>query len=249
MAPQFDAERLQWLSDKLCLPEPPLAVFYTDTKPAEGFTPCDERQACIFAHLRKLRKHGGAAFFDAAHASCGGGAYFLGFSEPWPGQPYFVSTGIPGEMEGERYIKTPELAMRFNEETRPLPATGKYCVLKRVPDLPEGEQAEVVIFFAPPDVMAGLMGLVSFASESFEAVRAPMSSGCGAAVSWARREAQSEKPKAILGGFDPSVRPFLEPNTLTLSMPTKLLQDMLRDAPDSFLTAHAWTHLRNRLCE
>jgi hypothetical protein len=246
--PQFDAERLQWLSEKLCLPEPPLAVFYTDERPAEGFTPCDERQACIFAHLRRLRKHGGSAFFDAEHTSCGGAGFFLGFREPWPGQPYFVSTGIPGQMEGERYIKTPELAMRFQEETKPLPATGKYCVFKRLPDLAEGEQAEVVIFFAPPDVLSGLMGLTSFASENFEAVRAPMSSGCGAAVSWARREALSDNPKAILGGFDPSVRPFLDPDTLLLSMPAKLLQAILRDAPDSFLIAHAWGLLRKRVC-
>jgi Uncharacterised ArCR, COG2043 len=247
MPTQFDAERLAWLSDRLGLPEPPLAVFYTDTRPESGFTPCDDRQACIFAHLRRLRKHGGAAFFDADHSSCGGAAFFLGFADPWPGQPYFVSTGIPGQMEGERYIKTPELAMRFNEETRPLPAAGKYCVFRRVGDLDEGEAAEVVLFFAPPDVMAGLMGLVSFATESFEAVHAPMSSGCGAAVAWARREAQRDNPKAILGGFDPSVRPFLDPDTLILSMPAQVLQAMLRDAQESFLTAHAWSLLRRRI--
>jgi hypothetical protein len=32
------------------------------------------------------------------------------FESPRPNIEYFLSCGIPGEMEGERYIKTPERA-------------------------------------------------------------------------------------------------------------------------------------------
>ena len=247
MARQFDAQQLDWLANKLGLSEPPLAVFYTDKRPAEGFTPEPGPGSCIFAGLRKVRQDGGAAFFDAEHYACLGGAYYMGFRGRAPEVHYFVSTGIPGKMEGERYIKSPEIALRFFEGF-PVPrAGGEYCVAKRLPDLADDERAEVVIFFVPPDPLSGLVFLTTFAAEMPDAVRTPMSSGCGSIITWARLEAQAERPHAILGGFDPSARPFIEPELLTLAVPAALFQRMLDDAPDSFLTGPAWTKLRERI--
>lgn len=247
MTRQFDAEQVEWLTERLGLGEQPLAMFYTDERPRGGYTPAPDRWSCIFAGLRKVRKNGGAAFFDAEHCGCGGGAYFMGFAERGPKQHYFVSTGIPGEMEGERYIKSPEVALKFFDAFSPPPAPARYCVFRRLSDLGEDERAEVVIFFAPPDVMAGLVMLTSFASERPDAVHSPMSSGCGSIISWARREAQAEAPRAVLGGFDPSARPFIEEGLLTIAIPARLFQQMLKDAPESFLIAPAWQKIRGRI--
>ncbi len=48
--------------------------------------------------------------FEAASIGCGGGKRYLGFAEDiMPAFEYFLSYGIPGKFEGERYKKSPEL--------------------------------------------------------------------------------------------------------------------------------------------
>ena len=61
--------------------------------------------ACIIGDLAPVRA-GRAMAFDECGAICGGAKRYLGFAPALrEGFEYFLSYGIPGKMEGERYVK------------------------------------------------------------------------------------------------------------------------------------------------
>jgi len=106
----FSEESWKRFRETLGLKESPLGVYYTTDKP-EGVAPKEGISGCMIGLLQNARKKGKTVYFDKAHFGCPGGAYYMGFFEsPRPNIEYFLSCGIPGEMEGERYIKTPERA-------------------------------------------------------------------------------------------------------------------------------------------
>jgi len=178
---KMDLKKYAKLYDRMGLPEHPLAAFYSDVQPAEGITPKEKGHVCIFALLNRARHQGQTAYFDAEHTGCDGGAYYMGFRpSPRPKIEYFLSCGIPGEMEGERYIKTPEIARQYFAATQPRKAPARYCLFKTLDKLSAAEEPEVVIFFASPDLLSGLFTLTNYAAERPDGVRLPFSSGCGA---------------------------------------------------------------------
>ena len=125
--------------------------------------------------LKKARQQGETVYFDADHTGCFGGAYYMGFrAQAMPKIEYFLSCGIPGEMEGERYIKTPELAKEYFAAAKPRQAPAKYCIFKPSEQISAREEPEVVVFFAPPDILSGLFTLTNYAAERTDAVRDPL---------------------------------------------------------------------------
>ncbi len=202
----------------------------------------------MFALLKRARQKGETVFFDTDHVGCFGGGYYMGFQEiPRQNIEYFLSCGIPGEMEGERYIKNPETAREYFASVRPRKAPRKYCIFKALDRLAAIEEPEVVIFFAAPDVLSGLFTLTNYAAERFDAVSIPFSSGCGAILTHPLKEAENKNPRAVLGLFDVSARPFVEPDILTLAMPTRLFLSLLDNQDESFLITRSWEAVRGRI--
>jgi hypothetical protein len=65
--------------------------------------------SCIICELAKVR-NGETLAYNEAGLRCGGSRRYLGYAKGMrPNFEYFLSCGIPGEMEGERYIRTPEM--------------------------------------------------------------------------------------------------------------------------------------------
>ncbi len=244
----FEPQAYAKLYARLGLKEHPLAFFYNDREPAGGITPQAAGHACMIGLLNQARHHEKTVYFDADHSGCFGGAYYMGLRPMTrPKIEYFLSCGIPGEMEGERYIKTPELAREYFAGVKPRKAPARYAIFKSLDRIAVGEEPEVIIFFAPPDVLAGLFTLTNYAAERMDGVRIPFSSGCGSIVTHPLKEAEKEKPQAILGMFDVSARPFVEPGTLTLAMPTKLFRALLESQDESFLITKSWETVRERI--
>ena len=247
---KIDKDKYEKFYERLGLLEQPLGVLYSDEKPAEGIAPKEKGHVCMFALLKGARQKGETVCFDAEHVGCFGGGFYMGFLQtPRPNIEYFLSFGIPGEMEGERYIKTPEIAREYFSSVQPRKAPAKYCIFKPLDKLANAEELEVVIFFAPPDVLSGLFTLTNYAAERMDAVRMPFSSGCGAILTHPLKEGEKEKPQAILGLFDVSARPFVEPNVLTLAMPAKLFHILLDNQDESFLITKSWEVVRRRIGE
>jgi len=164
-----------------------------------------------------------------------------------PDFKYFLSCGIPGKLEGERYKKTPELVEQYIKDVHVPPAEGKYIVFKRWDKLDGEDDPQVVVFFAPPDVISGLFTLANFPSLDPQAVIAPFCSGCGSIISYPLAERASENPRAVLGMFDVSARPFVKGNLLSFAAPMNKLRRMVEDMDESFLVTGSWGKVSRRV--
>jgi len=232
------------LCERIGLRQEPVAFFYSDVKP-DGSCPGEGRHECVFALLHRVRR-GETVYFDKDHFGCFGGGYYLGFCPASPTIAEFVSCGIPGELEGEHYKKSPDLVRAAQKACPVRPAPAPYAVFRPLSHLAEGEVPLVLSCFATPDELAGLVFLAGYARAD-DAIHVPFSSGCGSLVAWPLNESERPQPRATLGMFDPSARPFMPAGELSFSTPLALLEEMLGNAEESFLSTPTWAKLRRRI--
>jgi len=184
---------------------------------------------------------------EAERIGCAGGRRYTGFSSDLrPEFRYFLSCGLEGEIEGERYKKSPEIVDQILTKMKFLPAPSRFLVFKRFDHLEEAESPEAVIFLDRTDVISALFTLAGF-REAEGGVICPFASGCGSIVYYPRLEAMKERPAAVLGMFDISARPFVEPNYFSISVPIKKFKEMVEDMEESFLIADSWKKIKSRL--
>jgi len=228
--------------------ELPIAFYYTNEEGhAELVKPDTIARRCVIAALSLVRK-GRALCFDAESIGCSGGQLCLGFRETLePDDEYFLSYGIPGKFEGERYVKTPEIAAEWLRLMPSFKAPARFIVFKRWDSLNESDEPEVVIFFACPDVLSGLFTLANFEEAEPNDVFTPSASGCGSIVQYPFLEKDSIRPRAAIGLFDVSARPYVPENTLSFSVSMRKFERMVRNMEESFLTTNSWKAIQKRI--
>ncbi len=264
----MDPNRLQAFSDALGYDGTPFGFFYTDAEPAEGFSPkpgvlpttLDEQQnkvdwpgvwknfRCVLGQIWLARKKGTPAYFSAEKFGCLGGAFYLGYNQPQLDFiAHYVSTGIPGAVEGERYLPSPESTRRFFDLVTPEPAPAKYAVFKPVTDFGADETPVLVSWFARPEVISGLHQLAAFVTDDMEAVASPFGAGCTNLVAWPLKYLHDGAFKAVLGGWDPSCRKFLKTDEITFTVPLRMFEMMLDRWEESFLTTPTWGQIKKKI--
>ncbi len=227
--------------------ELPITFYYTDEAKDTEIVKPPAGHRCIMLDLAKVRK-GNSISFSADSIGCHGGKRYLGFSsELMPDFDYFLSCGIPGRLEGERYRKSPELVKELMQKVPAFEAPGKYIIFKRWDKLEETDNPEVVIFLAYPDVLSGLFTLANFDADNPNGVFCPFSAGCGSIVQFPYFEKDSDKPRGVLGMFDVSARPYVEENTLSFSVSIKKFITMLDNMEESFLITESWRKVQKRI--
>jgi uncharacterized protein (DUF169 family) len=226
--------------------ELPINLYYTD-EPEKVERAVPMGRQCLICDLAQVRR-GVSLAFDVDAVGCGGGKRYLGFvQELRPGLEYFLSCGIPGQMEGERYKKTPALVEQLSKRMPPFQAPGRFIVFKRWDALDEADEPAVVVFFASPDVLSGLFTLAGYDEPDPQAVIAPFGSGCASIVYHPYQELLSPQPRAVLGMFDVSARPCVPGNVLTFAVPWPKLVSMVENMGESFLTTASWAAVRRRI--
>jgi uncharacterized protein (DUF169 family) len=254
--------------NQLGLKEEPFGMFYTDRQPDKGFSPKPgtlptkemenkgevnwgsvwENFSCVMGNIWRARRQGTAAYFDRDRFGCLGGAFYLGFSKPQLDFiAYYVSSGIPNQMEGEHYLESAEITRNFFQALDPRPAPARFCVFKPLSQFLPDEQPELVIFFARGEIMCGLNQLATFVTNDFEAVSSPFGAGCANIVTWPLHYLAQGRLKAVLGGWDPSDRKFLKPDELTFSIPFELFKRMVLRWPESFLKTPTWAIVKKKI--
>ncbi len=226
--------------------ELPIAFYYA-AEPGSA-TPARPRgRSCLICDLAPVRD-GASLAFDVEAVGCGGGKRYLGFvSELRPGFEYFLSCGLPGEMEGERYKKSPELVRELLAHMPRFDAPARYIVFKRWDRLEEGDAPAVVVFFAQPDVLSGLFTLSGYDEAEPQAVVAPFASGCASIVYYPYLERGTPRARAVLGMFDVSARPCVPAHVLTLAIPWSRFVRMVDNMDESFLITGSWQKVRARI--
>ena len=74
-----------------------------------------------------------------------------------------------------------------------------------------------------------------------------MGSGCSSIVSYPYLEKDSPHPRAVIGMFDPSARPYVPKDILSFSVPMKRFVTMIGNMEESFLITDTWKKLQKRI--
>jgi hypothetical protein len=227
--------------------ELPLVFYYTDQEDRAELVPHPAAHLCMIGVLARARK-GASLCFGSDSIGCGGGRRYTGFSdEISPGFEYFLSCGIPGKLEGERYKKSPELVEEMMQLAQKFKAPAKYIVFKRFDTLEASDDPAAAIFFATPDVLSGLFTLANFEEAEPNGVFCPFSAGCGSIVQYPYLEQSSARPRAVIGMFDVSARPFVPKETLTFAVPMNKFIRMINNMEESFLITKSWEKVKKRI--
>jgi len=258
----------------------PVAILWSDEKPADALGLKGCKGGCVMVLFAETAANGRSAAFDRENFGCFGGGSGLGFGRQYENFPfggietfkYFLSTGLEGQqrddlekkicslgsreqvqnfLQGERYKKTPALVEDFLKELPSMEVSKRYVVFKPLRELADGEEPIVVVFLADADQVSALIGLANYDRPGVENVFAPMGAGCHQIGIYAFREAQSDRPRAVLGLTDPSarknVRHILDKNVLTFALPYRRFQEMEKNVEGSFLERSTWRSLSKDL--
>lgn len=246
MANLIDSEELKAFYEALSLREMPFAAFSSGDVPESALTPKNSR--CVIGVLRLARKKRLPVAIMNHENLCPGGRVYCNLEGAVNDFiPAFVSTGMQGVFEGERYCKSPDIMKQYLElvalKADPLP----YRVFKPLDLLDESDSPEAVIFFETPDVLSGLFTLVQFETGKSDSITAPFGAGCAGVYTWVKRYLEEGKERAVISGFDPSARPFMAPDELTFSMPYSMFKRLMACYRDSFLFTHSWQTIKKRI--
>jgi uncharacterized protein (DUF169 family) len=200
--------------------ELPITFFHTEGDGGAEPAPKPKGRSCLICELAKVR-NGKSLYYNIDSLSCGGARRYLGYTDKMrPGFEYFLSCGNE-KIEGERYIRTPEMVNEFMNNQKTIPVAGKNIVFKRWDMLTENDNPEVVIFFAKPDVLSGLFTLANFDQTEPNGTICPFGAGCGTIVHYPYLESLTERQRAVIGMFDPSARPCVPENVITFAVPAQ----------------------------
>ena len=228
--------------------ELPITFYYSDSLKGVKESEKPGGHSCMICDLTKIR-NGQSLGFTKSSIGCGGGQKYSGFSDKLrPGFEYFLSCGKP-DMEGERYKQDPETVRLFLEDMPHIHKKNKVMIFKRWDQLTEQDEPEVAIFFNQADVISGLFMLANYDFIGNAGVISPFSSGCGSIITYPYMEKDKEKPRSILGMFDPSARPCVKANELTFATPVNRLFQMLDYFEESFLITKTWDTMNKRIAK
>lgn len=226
--------------------ELPIAFYYTDKDGGAEWAEKPKGRSCIICELAKVR-NGRSLVYNGERIMCGGARRYLGYTEKMrPGFEYFLSCGND-QIEGERYLRTPEQVKEFMKSQQKLPGAGRNIVFKRWDNLDENDEPDVVVFFAKPDILSGLFTLANFDQTEPNGTFTPFGAGCGSIVYYPYLESKSERQRAVIGMFDPSARPCVPENVLTFAVPMKRFEKIIGYMEESFLITETWNTLRERI--
>jgi uncharacterized protein (DUF169 family) len=220
--------------------------FRADSGRTEKVPPPDGWR-CIICQTGRAR-NGTPLVLDAHSITCNGGLMYTGYSSGHPRDfLYFLSHGKPGGVEGERYKQSPEVVDAWQKNIVPLPSQGKNLHVTRWDQLTGDDNPDVVTFFARAEVMSGLFTLANFDQGDPYGVICPMGAGCSSLIYYPWLEQQKENPKVVLGMFDPSARPCVPVDVLTMAFPMKKFEKVIGYMEESFLITKTWETVKKKI--
>lgn len=224
-----------------------VAYFYTDEVGAQDRADSQDEEHCVVASFQRVRQ-GHTFVYSEDSPGCKGWRRYTGFSQALrPQFEFFLSCGIPGEIEGERVKKSPDLVDGYLKSHPAFQAPSHFLIFKRWDKLAVDDQPFAVIFFASADVLSGLFALANYDRSDPNGVISPAGSGCSTLVNYPYWEAQSDQPRCVLGMFDVTARPQVSATLLTFTIPIQRFEQMVANIDESFLITGAWERVRTRI--
>ena len=219
-------------------PELPIAFWYSDLPIAET----EKINGCFFKGMTKVRE-GTPISLSLNTVGCGGGKFYTGFTEMPERIPTFVSLK-------EKYKETPEMVTDFIKNLG-VPRTDKpYLNFSRIDKIDTFEDTEGILFLVSPDILSGLVTWTYFDNNSEDGVTSSFGSGCSTVITQTTLENRKNGRRTFIGFFDPSVRPYVEANILSFTIPMSRFKEMYYTMKSCCLfDTHAWEKIRKRINE
>jgi uncharacterized protein (DUF169 family) len=255
----------------------PVAIIWSDDKPEKAMQFVPNRWGCVMSLFAQVAKgktavisketagcgggEVGLGFGNSYHRDYPGGVdCFYRFlstgNADWETgrqaleayRKYRGGYGDDNFLKGERYIKSPDLVKRRTDRMPIVDIKQKYVIFKPLKDIDvKTERPEVIVFIANPDQLSALVVLANYGREDGENAIAPFGAGCHTIGILAYREAEREKPRAIIGLTDLSARlqtyRILGRDSFTFAMPYKMYQEIESNVEGSFLERDTWHNL------
>lgn len=202
--------------------------------------PTEKVNGCFFKVMDGVRA-GMPVSLSVETISCGGGKFYTGFTELPERVPDFVSLK-------ERYKETPTQVRSFVDDLGWTLTDKPYLHFARIDCIDSLDDKEGVLFFATPDMLSGLVAWCYFDSNAEDAVTALFGSGCSAVVTQTVLENRRGGRRTFIGLFDPSVRPHVEADILSYTIPMIRFREMCGTMRRCCLyDTHAWKKVRERI--
>ena len=148
----------------------------------------------------------------------------------------------------ERYKQTPQMVIDFIQQIGVLKAEKKYLHFARIDRIESLKEVEGVVFIANPDMLSGLTTWAYYDNNAEDGVVSMFGSGCSCIVTQATIENRKGGKRTFIGFFDPSVRPYFEPDKLSYTIPMSRFREMCGTMRQSCLfDTHAWGKIRERM--
>ncbi|MEI6062336.1 MAG: DUF169 domain-containing protein, partial [Bacteroidota bacterium] len=145
------------------------------------------------------------------------------------------------------YKKDPETVTELMKNTPITKAPATWLIVKPFDMLGPDDEPEAVVFFATPDVLAGLFTLANYDRTDLYGVKSPFCAGCGSVIQYPLLENTRDNPDCILGMFDSSARPYMKAKQLSFAIPMKRFEALVGYMDESFLTTETWTVMSKRI--
>lgn len=235
----------------------PIAFFYTNNPPEDAYNP--KRKSikyipCIIQLLNGVKSGRTLVLGKTSKNLCPGGRAYLGFRKIINGLENFLSTGVrdPNNgkiiLEGERYVKTPELAKKFLEQIPFKKSPADFVVFMPLEKVnPKEYEPELIIFFVKIDQLAGLIQLANF--DSLNRTILGIGSGCSTIITEPLAEIEkSNEPRPVVGMLtDILSRQHIKSDEVTFTVSYKKLIQMYNNIDESFLKLGAWKTIFDRI--
>jgi hypothetical protein len=253
----------------------PVALIWSDEKPAGAMEFAPGKWGCVMFLLAAAAK-GRSAVVGRETFGCFGGGVGLGFSgyEAFPGGVdcfcRFLSSGNagagPGQaigrqmaaagatamaedfLEGERYLKNPDVVRRFLACLPLADVPARYVVLKPLKETELArDNVRSITFLVNPDQLSALAILANYEGQDNENVVMPFAAGCQSIGIFTYRENERPNPRAVVGLIDLSarknVRRQLGRDALSFSVTPDMFRRMEANVEGSFLERGLWKSL------
>ena len=264
------------IAEAVSLKYQPVALIWSDEKPAKAVQFQEGKWGCIMWLAASAAK-GKAAVCDRKTFGCFGGGVGMGFGDQYinfPGgkecfchflsagndqweqgqlaaekvKPFLRNEAYDNFVSGERYLKTPKRVHQFIKNLPITDIPAEYVIFKPLGDVDlEEETPRVIVFFTDPDQLSSMVVLANYDRPDNHNVIIPYAAGCQTICIYPYREAQTERPRAVVGLTDLSARVYirkqLADSLMTITVPLAMFKEMESNVAGSFLERPTWQGL------
>lgn len=210
--------------------------------------PSDERvSGCVYKLFDKIKE---PLYIASGSIGCKGAEAGCGFYDGLPNIPggfgnFIAQGGGEGFPPGERIKCSAELAERMMLAQPKNIMRGSNAI--KIEIMEDGAQPELVLFFATPDQLSGLIHLFYYRREDYDSVVVPVCSGCAQLFRLPFGELDRGTGRAVMGNVDFFSRTHMDKELFAFTVPFSAFAQMCEDAPECCFFSPAWNGVKKRL--